>query len=900
MADEVTNGLNKASAAIDKQTVKVEKLVKEYEELAQAVYKAMGGSGKIGGGGGSTGPMMPGGTFANIAPPSGGSGMGGMGGMGSLLPGLLSAGIAAGVGVYQGRFMGMPDVQATMNRATSSYNAGISMGIGGSGMRGMQSSTLSAMSGGLTAKGNDAMVSEFLGSRGMNYNANPNSTYMQTVRGVSNSAKYLNMSNERSMAAIEGLTSGATSRSLLNNLGIYTSDVSTGKEKGQAQIFNEISNRLTAGRGAFSVEDVNDSFRRGNLGASLSGMGLSDDQQQMFKQFMIAKAQGKTMDLSDDAAMADLAKTSGLNPATMGYKSNTYDTQAMAVAQENYTKAIQDILPHLESLSKTAGEAAAGVEGLAKATLSFMQGNQAGAGDVFGKMAMLSAGGDVLSTAVGTAMGGGFGGGGGGRRGGGGGGGGRRGSNKLPPGYTEVSPGRFRNDKTGQFAADPRTGASNSKYLAPADQTPKDGAPKLGAGRQVLKTAGQLGKGMGIAGAVIGGLTLADDIANGHGWGTKQFSTDMGSTIGGTAGAVLGGALGTFLGPVGTVLGGMAGSYVGSWLGGTIGGMFGTGGTNSTISGSQPTGSGAGNKLSFIMPVNGNISSGFGPRTPPAPGASSFHDGIDIGAAEGAAIGASAEGVVTVAGDKGAYGKYIEIKHPNGYITFYAHQSRFAIGVGAKVRQGQLIGYVGNTGVSTGAHLHFGMHDEKGAKIDPLKVISGGAPSSMSGAEGSKGFVSGGGAVAKDLNSLIDSRAKVGAERVGGISGANGGMARGAAPGGSAGGNNLMVGNSQQNLVSNNRMGIYLPGAPRAKQGDSYVAQDGPVNVHAGEAILTSQQADTWRKALQSGKLGGSGGNNVTINVTVQQASEAEAKRLAKMVKEYIDQDDMFSQMGSS
>lgn len=896
---DITTGLNKASAAIDKQTVKLDKLVKKYDELAKAVYKTMGGTGTIGSGSGSGGPMMPGGTLANVSAPSGGSGMSGMANFArQMIPGVLSAGLTAGTGFAQGKLMGMPDVQATMNRATSYYNAGISMGVGGSGMRGMQSSTLAAMSGGLTAKGNDAMVSEYLGSRGMNYSADPNSTYMQTARGVGNAAKYLNMSNERSMTAIEGLTSGATSRSLLNNLGIYTSDTSTGKEKGQAQIFGEISNRLTAGRGNFSVEDVNDSFRRGNLGASLSGMGLSDDQQQMFKQFMIAKAQGKTMDLSSDAAMADLGKVSGLNPASMQYKSNTYDTQAMDAAQKNYIQAIQDVLPELKRLSDEAGKTADSLAGYAKSKYSFMQGNQAGAGEVFSQIAYAQAGGDLLSSAVGSAMNS-FGGG-GGYGGGGGGGGGRRGSNKLPKGLYEDENGRVRNSTTKQFAPDPRKGDNGSRYLATADQTPKGGAPKLGVGRQMLRGASKMGKAAGVAGAVIGGVTLIDDAMNGQGWGTKQFSQDMGSTIGGVAGGILGGAIGSLLPGAGTVIGGIVGGMAGSWLGGMIGGSMGQGGTNSTISGSQPTGSGAGNNLSFIMPVNGKISDGFGPRTPPVPGASSFHDGIDIAAPEGTPICASADGTVTVAGNKGSYGKYIEIKHPNGYITFYGHQSRFAIGVGAKVRQGQVIGYVGNTGASTGAHLHFGMHDEKGAKIDPMKVISGGAPSSMSGAEGSKGAVSGGGAAAKDINALIDTRAKQGAQQVAPISGAAGGMAGAAVPGSSGGGNNLMVGNSQKNNLSNSRMGIYLPGAPRAKQGDSYVAQDGPVNVHAGEAILTAQQADTWRKALQSGSLGKSGGNNVTINVTVQQASEAEAKRLAKMVKEYIDQDEMFSQMGGS
>jgi hypothetical protein len=109
----------------------------------------------------------------------------------------------------------------------------------------------------------------------------------------------------------------------------------------------------------------------------------------------------------------------------------------------------------------------------------------------------------------------------------------------------------------------------------------------------------------------------------------------------------------------------------------------------------------------------------------------------------------------------------------------------------------------------------------------------------------------------------------------------------------------LGIGLSQSNSLTNKSMSIYAPGAPRAKDGDSYVAQDGPVNVHAGEAILTAQQADTWRKAIQSGKMGGGGGNHVEINVTIAQASEAEARRFASMVKDMLDHDQTIHRMGS-
>jgi hypothetical protein len=107
-------------------------------------------------------------------------------------------------------------------------------------------------------------------------------------------------------------------------------------------------------------------------------------------------------------------------------------------------------------------------------------------------------------------------------------------------------------------------------------------------------------------------------------------------------------------------------------------------------------------------------------------------------------------------------------------------------------------------------------------------------------------------------------------------------------------GSNTSSGN---NNLTNNRMSISLPGAPSAKTGDSYVAQDGPVNVLAGEAILNAEEAANWRKSKTGGNRGG--GSSVTINVSVAQASESEARRFATMIKQYIDQDDMINRMGS-
>ncbi|MDY0328055.1 MAG: peptidoglycan DD-metalloendopeptidase family protein [Arcobacteraceae bacterium] len=101
------------------------------------------------------------------------------------------------------------------------------------------------------------------------------------------------------------------------------------------------------------------------------------------------------------------------------------------------------------------------------------------------------------------------------------------------------------------------------------------------------------------------------------------------------------------------------------------------------------------------------------------------HFGVDYAAPTGRRINSSADGKVVFVGTKGGYGKTIEIQHSNGYKTLYAHLNGFAKGIrsGKSVKQGDLIGYVGSTGASTGPHLHFGVYLH-GRAIDPIKVIN--------------------------------------------------------------------------------------------------------------------------------------------------------------------------------
>jgi len=123
-------------------------------------------------------------------------------------------------------------------------------------------------------------------------------------------------------------------------------------------------------------------------------------------------------------------------------------------------------------------------------------------------------------------------------------------------------------------------------------------------------------------------------------------------------------------------------------------------------------------------PINGaRISSGFGLRRHPVLGYSKMHKGTDFAAPSGTPIFAAGSGVITYYGVKGGYGNYTQIRHNAEYSTAYGHASRFnkKFRVGSKVKQGDVIAYVGTTGRSTGPHLHFEVL-VKGVQVNPAKV----------------------------------------------------------------------------------------------------------------------------------------------------------------------------------
>ncbi len=108
-----------------------------------------------------------------------------------------------------------------------------------------------------------------------------------------------------------------------------------------------------------------------------------------------------------------------------------------------------------------------------------------------------------------------------------------------------------------------------------------------------------------------------------------------------------------------------------------------------------------------IWPTRGRITSGFGYRSDPVTGGSSFHSGIDISNSHSTPVYATADGRVSSLGYRGSYGKILIIDHGYGYQTYYAHLSGYAVSSGQQVSRGEIIGYMGNTGRTTGSHLHY-------------------------------------------------------------------------------------------------------------------------------------------------------------------------------------------------
>lgn len=154
---------------------------------------------------------------------------------------------------------------------------------------------------------------------------------------------------------------------------------------------------------------------------------------------------------------------------------------------------------------------------------------------------------------------------------------------------------------------------------------------------------------------------------------------------------------------------------------------------NQNVSNNSNSNTGTGNsstnnavsKEGFLWPVpsSGRITCGFGNRTSPTAGASSYHQGIDVGAASGSNIVATKSGTVVTASYSSGAGNYVMIYHGDGVYSVYMHCSKLLVSVGQSVSRGDVIALVGSTGISTGPHLHFAI-SMNGSYVDPQKYVN--------------------------------------------------------------------------------------------------------------------------------------------------------------------------------
>ncbi|MBP9679908.1 MAG: peptidoglycan DD-metalloendopeptidase family protein [Bacteriovorax sp.] len=123
-----------------------------------------------------------------------------------------------------------------------------------------------------------------------------------------------------------------------------------------------------------------------------------------------------------------------------------------------------------------------------------------------------------------------------------------------------------------------------------------------------------------------------------------------------------------------------------------------------------------------LMPANGHLTSNYGPRMSPYAGRIKMHEGLDIGAPTGTPIVAPADGVITFSGAKPGFGNFVQIDHGYGVETIFGHASSLSVKKGQKITRGDKIATVGNTGYSTGPHVHYEVR-VNGTPVDPLYYV---------------------------------------------------------------------------------------------------------------------------------------------------------------------------------
>ena len=708
----------------------------------------------------------------------------------------------------------MPSVQSTMDRVAGYYNAGTRSGRTRGDVQANTFGTLSKL-GGLTSVGSDAKVAQFLAERGMAPNGGAGSTYQQTLTSVANAGRYMNISNEDAARSVEGMTSASGAASTLQNFGIYTADLKTGKEKTQEQIFEEVAQRLTAGRGNASLAQTQASIRRGALGVTADAFFKDSTTNQMFKQFMVDRAQ-KGVDISGGKVGDTSNPQSRANPLLSQMTMNASDTGVMNAAQDNYIKGVN----------------------MATVALQGLNGVVAGLAQTF--------------AGAGTAM-------------------------------TQTL-----------------FGAGSVKGIAGGMST----------------TVNFLGK----AASGIGEAFMGMDALN-----PAPALTQMG-IIAGSAGLSMGAAVATMAGA------GLIGSFGGGNAGGSgrmasssvNGGGLGGGVNTNTLAGVSAASGEYVNLFSMTNLMSHSVNRGVG----------NGHKGYDLKYSKGDPVYSIGDGVVITAvksfnhqvyaeswEDVGnQIGNYVAIKHTaaNGdtYTSLYGHLSQVLVSKDQTVLKGTLIGKAGNTGSTWpmekngdggGSHLHFEL--QKGIKtitglgvsLDPSEyadvkakpftgpVLSGAAPGGLAAIPG--------GTAVNDFSGSSSN----------GVQSSSGDYAGAAVSSASKSAQGMISSlegraKGQLSILSN----LYSNNPDKLKLATDAMAQSFGLSEEALKYYNQEGSAGTYRPSqgapgggrLQQGNVN----NNQTVNITVQvpDVTAADAVKFGQLVKQYLDDSSLISNMGSN
>lgn len=747
----------------------------------------------------------------------------------------------------------LPDLSMTIARRAGFYQAGVASG-GVAGLGEIERTTRLGLGKFSTSQGSDAAVAAMLTSRGMN----PASQgYKSTITAVGQAARYLNMSNEVAASALENLSAGPTSAMMMRNFGVWTTDPRTGENLSQGQIFSQLASRW--GGANASPEDVLGSLRSGNLGSNIRNSGLDPAQQALLSQYMIDRSRGIEMDLSNPDAISEaIARNDKLgtsNPLLEQYRQNSLDNQLMERATEPYLEGMKKASDALAVL-KTGLEALPDSIYEAKAAFDFFTGDNVGAGSIvaltgsinllIGAMGLLTA---ALGISAGTSI---FGGPGGNK-------------DKAPKGGKGGVKGFF--SKMPWLATAARVAGTIGLVLSlggdSKKETPEETAERL-AQRERQQDAAD-------AGYPNSPLRQYDqtpsssplDAFGGGGSIRPRTSSSFSQSIGMAA------------------RGSSRANYARRATGG--GGNIDPG------------------------PQGNSWTGAFNEQRPYG-----RHTGVDIAMPIGTPLKAVMDGVVSYAGSGSgsrSRGLYVEIKHADGYSTLYAHLNNYVVKKGDTVVVGNLIGYSGNTGFSTGPHLHFELR-KGGTPINPERFVG---PQLYGGASATWAKSSGGTSGSSSIDSNMTSGENTAAAAVDSFFGVTtSGVIANEQSAASIlesvlGGSNGSLGNLPgtapntnipQSISGPDTSGMMGTSSEELAGNNSQTAVGGgyePGGLQEVDSTLSSMSMG----AKKSRSVSGSSGTQVTIHVNIAQASPEEAKRFAKLVKEQLEEEKMLAKVGN-